>query len=61
MMYLHYCKTCNRLHMLNGHRISCPGCESTMTELNLSYLKYVEMSEQERQTLLDKLHNAHNA
>ena len=26
MMYMHYCKPCHRVHMLNGHKMTCPKC-----------------------------------
>lgn len=55
MMYLHYCRSCARLHMLNGHKHLCPGCQSALTELKLNYLTYVEMDESERQVLMEKL------
>lgn len=55
MMYMHYCQHCQHLHMLNGHKLLCPACQSNLTELKLSYLTYVEMSTQERQYLLERL------
>lgn len=55
MMYLHYCRTCSHLHMLNGHKHLCPGCLGNLTELKLNYLTYVEMNESERQALMEKL------
>lgn len=55
MMYIHYCSHCHRLHMLNGHKILCPSCDSDLTELKLPYLTYVEMSADDRQALLNQL------
>lgn len=55
MMYMHYCSDCQRLHMLNGHKVICPSCDSRLTELKLPYLTYVELDNQERQALLTKL------
>lgn len=55
MMYIHYCKTCLRLHILNGHKTDCPACQTPLTELKLSYLSYVEMDYAEREKLLDRL------
>ncbi len=55
MMYIHFCKKCLRLHMLNGHKIACPACQNNLTELKFSYLTYVEMSDTERTLLLEQL------
>lgn len=55
MMYIHYCKNCQRLHMLNGHKIVCPSCDNDLTELNLPYLTYVEMNTLDRNLLLEQL------
>ena len=55
MMYIHYCKTCLRVHILNGHKISCPACQSSLAELKLPYLSYIEMDYSEREQLLEKL------
>ena len=48
MMYMHYCKRCQRVHMLNGHKQFCPKCQGLITELKLSYLDYVSMDESQR-------------
>lgn len=48
MMYIHYCKYCQRIHMLNGHKYYCPGCCGHLTELKISYLKYVNLDKAER-------------
>lgn len=48
MMYMHYCKRCQRVHMLNGHKQFCPRCQSVITELKLSYLDYASMDESQR-------------
>lgn len=50
MMYMHYCKQCNRIHMLNGHKMSCPKCSSSLTELRIPYMEFVEMDIEERDT-----------
>lgn len=52
MMYIHYCKTCKRIHLLNGHKQTCPACEQSLVELLIPYLEYVALSEEERQNLL---------
>ena len=38
MMYIHYCKNCNRIYMLNGHKLICPRCTEPLAELRISYL-----------------------
>ena len=48
MMYMHYCKRCQRVHMLNGHKQFCPRCQGKITELKLSYLDYASMDESQR-------------
>lgn len=48
MMYMHYCKRCHRIHMLNGHKMSCPKCSDSLTELRIPYMTYVEMDIEER-------------
>ena len=49
MMYMHYCKQCHRVFMLNGHKMICPKCTDPLTELRISYLEYVGMDMQERE------------
>ena len=48
MMYMHYCKRCHRIHMLNGHKMSCPKCSDHLIELRIPYMTYVEMDVAER-------------
>lgn len=55
MMYMHYCRFCQRLHMLNGHKTICPSCLCDLTELKLPYLTYVEMDAEDRELLLEQL------
>lgn len=55
MMYIHYCKTCMRLHILNGHKSLCPACQTLLNELKLPYLSYVEMDNNAREQLLTTL------
>lgn len=52
MLYMHYCSHCQRLHILNGHKKFCPGCENNLTELKLSCMDYVKMDENARFNLL---------
>ena len=54
MMYVHFCKTCNRLHLLNGHKLICPACSDSLTEMKMPYLDYIHMSLAERNELLEK-------
>ncbi len=49
MMYMHYCKRCHRVFMLNGHKMICPKCTDPLTELQISYLDYVELDMSERE------------
>lgn len=49
MMYMHYCKRCHRVYMLNGHKQHCPKCHEAITELKLSYMDYVTMDQSERE------------
>lgn len=49
MMYMHYCKRCHRVFMLNGHKMICPKCTDPLTELRISYLDYVNLDMQERE------------
>ncbi len=54
MMYIHYCKYCRRIHILNGHKAYCPACSGKLTELDISYLKYVNLTRAERLALKEK-------
>ena len=54
MMYIHYCKYCRRIHILNGHKVYCPACSGKLTELGISYMKYVNLSKTERGQLKEK-------
>lgn len=49
MMYMHYCKRCHRVFMLNGHKMICPKCIDPLTELRISYLDYVNLDMEERE------------
>jgi len=48
MMYIHYCRNCDRIHMLNGHKGSCPACGHSLKELPVSFLEFTNMNTQER-------------
>ena len=53
MMYIHYCKQCNRIFMLNGHRLICPRCIEPLAELRMPYMEFVDMNQTERDKLLE--------
>ncbi len=53
MMYMHYCKQCNRIFMLNGHRQICPRCIEPLAELRMPYMEFVGMNQAERDKLLE--------
>ncbi len=48
MMYLHYCKNCDRIHILNGHKSACPGCDRPLAELSVSFVEYANMNAAQR-------------
>ena len=54
MMYIHYCKYCRRIHILNGHKLYCPACSGKLSELDISYMKYVNLTREERHALKEK-------
>ena len=54
MMYIHYCKHRRRIHILNGHKAYCPACCARLAELNISYLKYVNLSREDRRALKER-------
>ncbi len=55
MMYIHYCKVCHRIHILNGHKSICPTCDNILTELKITYMEYIELDIQARNLLNEKL------
>lgn len=57
MMYIHFCRTCSRFHILNGHKMTCPACNSPLTEMRMPYMDYINMSQGEREELLEKCRN----
>ncbi len=58
MMYMHYCKQCHRVHMLNGHKMACPKCGETIIELKIPYMEYVSMDMEERNVFKERCANA---
>lgn len=57
MMYIHFCNKCSRFHILNGHKMVCPACHSSLTEMSLPYMEYINMSLREREELLNQCQN----
>ena len=57
MMYLHFCKNCNRIHILNGHKLYCPKCNNPLKELQMSYLDYVILTNTERRLFIELCNN----
>ncbi len=54
MMYMHYCKGCHRVHILNGHKQFCPRCQGMITELKLGYMDYVSMDKLARESFQNR-------
>lgn len=54
MMYIHFCKACNRMHILNGHKITCPACNNSLIEMKITYLDYIHLTPLERDNLLEE-------
>ena len=54
MLYIHYCKICQKIHILNGHKLLCPKCGNSLTELQISHQAYADMNLKERQVLSEQ-------
>lgn len=54
MMYIHYCKKCNTLRMLSGHKSDCPACEGPLHELSIPFEQYSRLTQSQRTDLLNK-------
>lgn len=52
MLYVHYCNACDKVHLLNGHKKSCPRCSGALTELPISFEKYTSLDLDERRHFL---------
>lgn len=50
---MHYCKQCDRIFMLNGHKLICPRCTGPLAELRISYMDYVDMDIATRERFKD--------
>ena len=57
MMYLHFCKNCSQIFILNGHQQECIKCGELLTELKLSYMDYTNYSREQRAALINRLQN----
>ena len=57
MMYIHFCRTCSRFHILNGHKMNCPACSCPLTEMRMPYMDYINMSQNEREELMEQCRN----
>lgn len=57
MMYVHFCKLCKRIHILNGHKMSCPKCSHPLTELQISYLEYISLDPTQREHFINLCSN----
>ena len=57
MMYVHFCRNCSRFHLLNGHKLSCPACNTPLTEMRMPYMDYINMTSAERDALIEQCHN----
>ena len=60
MMYLHFCPKCNRIHILNGHKQTCPRCHLALTELQTPYMEYINMNRDQRQSFLAVCNNTNS-
>lgn len=58
MMYMHYCNNCYRIHMLNGHKFTCPKCGNPIVELRIPYMEYVSMDMEERKNFKERCADA---
>lgn len=57
MLYLHFCLSCERIHILSGHHAKCPACDNTVTELSVTYEKYIKLSKSQRESLTEQCIN----
>ena len=54
MIYVHLCKTCERIYLLNGHKTTCPKCSFSLTELQLPYQDYLSMPPSHREAFTNR-------
>ena len=57
MMYIHFCNNCFRFHILNGHKMVCPACRGSLTEMRMTYMDFVNMSQEDRDKLAQECRN----
>lgn len=53
MIYIHYCSVCNKTFALNGHKSFCPKCYASIRELDITYLKYLTLTKEERSAFIN--------
>ena len=57
MMYIHFCRSCSRFHILNGHKMTCPACSDSLTEMRMPYMDFINMKSMERENLATQCKN----
>ena len=57
MMYIHFCRTCSRFHILNGHKMTCPACHDALTEMRIAYMDFIQLPINEREKLIEQCHD----
>ena len=61
MLYLHYCRRCDVIRMLNGHKPACPACGQPLHELRTAFVQYTSLSEPERSKLLAQVRRTYSS
>ena len=51
MMYIHYCRSCDKLQILSGHKKTCPACDHPLRELCIPFEQYSRLSAGQRALL----------
>ena len=59
MMYIHYCRNCNSIRVLSGHKPICPACDQPLKELKISFEQYAQLNTADRSLLLEKKAGSH--
>lgn len=52
---MHWCKTCKRVSMKNGHKTKCPKCGDELVELKVGYMEWTNKPTEEREKFIRKL------
>ena len=58
MMYIHYCRTCDKIHILSGHKKFCPACGHPLCELCIPFEQYSRLSLEQRSHLQKEIREA---